>query len=285
MQWFERLGHTSNPLEVDNDTGYFKYEKELNDLIYYMQSGNISIVEGPDSSGKTTLLNKAAEKLGAKIIDAKNFYVNLDIEIRFKEMYGAKLGSPKNLLLKNKRYLIIDNADYLIARNLEKIKNLFDHNKLTSVVFAADTRNKILLSDSMRKRIGRRIITLRRLTEKDVIIITRKLLGRTIDEKTILTVFRMSANNVKQYLSNCSNMLRYMVDNDKDTVTEKDMGDLFKDSFYVEKDLSKICPSCESKVIKEGDEWVCLNCREKKQNLPKESKEFNLKNFLGAKRK
>ncbi|MBU1604212.1 MAG: AAA family ATPase [Nanoarchaeota archaeon] len=165
MYWYQTLGYEKNPLEVNPlliDFELTKYYEELDKLTYLLAAGNIVLLKGPDGSGKTALQNELQKRLNKT---NKTFYLNARKMSMNKNVEGL-LMDQRGFLRKiiglelNEVILLLDNAEYLTEENTERIKYHYDHNHLKSVLFSTAKEEMLNFTQSMRRRIGTREITL-----------------------------------------------------------------------------------------------------------------------------
>ncbi len=264
MHWYEQIGYGKNPLEVDpfkTDSEFVKYHDELSEVLYHLNAGNIVLLLGPKSSGKSALLKEIFRKMPSVYVNAKQTSLNENLEetLMQKRSLDRKIAgqNPKDLLL------LVDNAEYLSEENCERIKYFYDEGYVKSVVFTAREYGKLLFSQSLKERIGRRITTLRHLSAKDAIVITKKRLfpNRLLSDATILKIFRFSGNDLKLHLINVASLLKQLVEHDRETITDAEMERLFADNFYREEETCRDCQKCGKKLILSDDGWSCPECK------------------------
>ena len=101
--------------------------------------------------------------------------------------------------------LLLDNVNNLSKKNNERIKYYYDQNYLRSVVFTCIRYSRTRFSDSLKDRIGSRIIKLNPLSEGDAIELIRNRIGNSklLTDELIIEIFRRSQKNPKKLLENC----------------------------------------------------------------------------------
>ena len=168
------------------------------------------VIEAPPGNGKTTLLMIAAKKFGGRkkvvYVDAKTIEKGLNITHVLQERYGL-LGrlfnkKPKNMIL------LLDNVDALSKKNTERIKYYFDQNYIKSIIFTTNSYAKAKFSDSLRDRIGKRVVKISRIRQDDAIeiILMRIEDSELFNEKLIKKIFKTSKNSIKLLLENCTDV-------------------------------------------------------------------------------
>ncbi|MBU1604211.1 MAG: hypothetical protein KJ583_02740 [Nanoarchaeota archaeon] len=76
----------------------------------------------------------------------------------------------------------------------------------------------------------------------------------------MVKIFQLSGENIKEYLINCAALLRYLVENDKKKITEKELEELLLNNFYQEKKSSDTCHLCSDKLVYINKKWRCPKC-------------------------
>ena len=205
MDWFEELGFNENPF--DSDPAFSaRYsaglEKEMDELVYYVNSGSLVFVEGASGSGKSVLLKMLAGKLGGRAVFVDGAG-NVDIRsiIRKKTSFiSALLGRPpKNIVL------LVDAAAGLSHDSMEMIKYNFDNNHFAAVILAGASIKSAGLSQSILDRIGSRVIHMPELTEEAALLMVGRRLGSSaiLEDDAIRKIYKKSGKNAKRFLALC----------------------------------------------------------------------------------
>ncbi len=265
MSWYKELGYKKNPL----DTSIFKntpeivlYEKEVKELVYRIKSGNMALIQGPAGSGKSLLLKHLIDnfKGEGKVIylDGNDTSKRLDIEEvlinsqDFKKRFFKQ--KPKNMIL------LMDNADQLTRKNNERIKYFYDQKYLKSVVFAV--KGNPTFPKSILDRIGNRIFKLEKPTNEIARKITINRLGfdNLLNKTMIHSIFKLSKSNLSQHLINCQKVFEYMAEENKESVSEKELKQLLKTKISKEEQATNYCDDCGEKLKKIKSHWRCKEC-------------------------
>jgi len=263
--WYEELGYEENPFELNPFKINFKLvnrKNESEELIYRIEAGSMMLIEGEEGSGKTALLKHAVDNFKGRIIyiDGNKLSKRLNID----ELLIKKSGLIHGRLLKKKpkgMILLFDNVQQLTVRNCEKIKFYFDQDYLKSVVFTTDDYDSVNFTDSLRDRIGERVIKLKSLKDSDAVqIIKDRFNEEFLTEDIIKDIYRQK-RDLKQLLTDCSFILEYIVDNDKKEIDRSEIKKLLKEKEYKEAEpQTNICSDCNDELEKIGDYWRCKNC-------------------------
>lgn len=266
--WYEELGYDENPFEVNPFKIDFKLvnrKNEAEELLYRIEAGSMMLIEGKDGIGKTSLLKHAIDNFKGK---GKVIYIDgdkLSKRLNVEELLIKRSGLIRGRLLKKKpkrMILLFDNVHQLTEKQSEKIKFYFDQDYLKSVVFTTDNYKNVSFSDSLRDRIGERVIVLNNLKEEDAIqIIKDRFKEELLREEIIKEIYKNSDKNLKQLLTNCSFVLEYITDNEKKEIKKDEIKKILKEKEYQEiEPQTNICPDCKDELEKVGEYWRCRNC-------------------------
>jgi len=258
MEWYKLLGFKKNPFNINvlkNDFKFVNLKKEADELIYRISSGSMIFIYGPEGSGKTSLLKYAIENFKGKgkvvYIDANNLNRRLDIRDYIEK-------KPKGMIL------LIDNIQYLTRKNNDRIKFYFDEDRLRSVVFTTTNKDLVKFSDSIVDRIGDNIISLKPFTEISTknILESRLTNNKLLDDSVVKTIYLNSRGNMNLFFKNCENVCKFMVNNESDTVSKKELDELLikkTSSSKINKNVD-YCLNCGEKLTKINGVWRCDVC-------------------------
>ncbi|MEM2138734.1 MAG: hypothetical protein QXM96_01115, partial [Candidatus Woesearchaeota archaeon] len=144
-------------------------------------------------------------KKNVAYVDCKILDKNLNITNILQERYGlfGKIlnKTPKEMIL------LLDNVHELSKKNTERIKYYFDQNNIKSIIFTTEKYSKAKFSESLKDRIGKRVLKIPLMDEFDAIEIVKKRIGEKSDffnDDLIKKIFNLSENSVKLFLENCS---------------------------------------------------------------------------------
>ncbi|MBU2589982.1 MAG: AAA family ATPase [Nanoarchaeota archaeon] len=149
--WYKDYGWKQNPFSVKHQTALLGLDNEKKLVLEYVNSGDICLVTGKPGVGKTSMLKWLKRKFGWKY---KIVYFNaedLDESFKLAKKIGKKIFRPRILLLDEAH-----NCDDMFTKEL---KNLWDHNRIKSVVIA-QIGETLSFPDSLKSRIGNRVIRL-----------------------------------------------------------------------------------------------------------------------------
>ncbi len=185
-EWYKKLGYYQNPFLINpmkERTSMIGARQQLEDAMYYLQAGNLVVVEAKKGNGKTKFLRTLIDNFRGKVIyvNARKLDKTLDVEelLRNKNGFSGKImgKKPKGMML------MIDNAEELSLVNIERLKNYFDQGYLQSIIFTTSDLESCEFSNSMKNRIGRRVITLEKPEYNDMKAIIKERLDEKEDEE------------------------------------------------------------------------------------------------------
>ncbi|MBT4351856.1 ATP-binding protein [archaeon] len=210
MSWYEELDFDENPFSTNPKEftdSLIELEEHTEELFYRINSANMLVIEGKKGYGKTSLLVKAIEKFGGR---KKIIYVDcsqLDKELDIRDLLIKRYSFIGRFLNKKpkKMILLLDNVNELTKQNNERIKFYFDQNYIQSVIFTCTSYSKVKFSDSIRDRIGKRVIKINPLSPDNAVRLIRERIGdiELFNDKLIKDIYKTSGNNQKKMLENC----------------------------------------------------------------------------------
>jgi len=229
--WYKKLGYYENPFLINplkEETPLFGQDQQVKDVKYYIQSGSMIFVQAPKGGGKTKFLRAIIDSFKGRIIyvNALKLKKNLNVEdlLRKKNgMSGKLFGSkPKDMIL------MLDNVEELSKVNLERLKFYYDQGFLQSVIFTGTNFKKINFPESLKSRIGKRLVTLNELNKSQALELALQRLDETVDEdepliskSLIEKIFETSKKNPRMFLINLHRVFEEMHFEDADIVDAK----------------------------------------------------------------
>ncbi|MFT4344167.1 MAG: hypothetical protein ACMXYE_05490 [Candidatus Woesearchaeota archaeon] len=216
--WFTQKGYKRNPLHIEPlfSDDIFGYDLLLEELFEKTHDGSILFLEGNDS--KTAILTKIVDKYRGNIRLA---YVNCAQMGNEPNIYKLITNGKKTLSVMLKRIpkdmvVLLDNVSSLSTKNAERIKYLFDEGYLRSLIMTARSYRECDIPDSIRHRIGRRLYTLRDLSDDERIDIVLNRLGFPdfINESHLLKLAQKT-KTTKELLQECDSLLFFMAGKNK----------------------------------------------------------------------
>ena len=216
-------------------------EKIREQALYYSISSSMFLIKGKEGTGKTILgksLISSLKDYRIIFLDAEKKPKNINIE----KLYFDSQSIFEKLKKSKETILIVDNADGLTRRNLERIKYYYDQNYFISVLFIALNDDFLNNNSSIKSRIGSRIIELDYLDEKKVYDFYFSLVtSPKFSFLQINDMYKKVNYNLKNFLKEISHVHPEI-------------------PFNEEKIIGNKCLVCNTELEKIRDEWRCKKC-------------------------
>ncbi len=281
--WYEKCGFEANPFEIDPlktevERTLFEREKESKEVIYRIASQNMLFIEGAKGIGKTALLKHAIDnfKGKGKVIYVDSNQVNKKLNIE-QLLSGAKKYNPTNDKYPKDMILLLDNVDELSKVNNERIKYLFDQNYLKSVVFTGRSYEEADFTESVRSRIGNRVIRLQSISEDASVDLVRERLGDKnkgiISDEMIKNIYSRAEGDLKKFMMYMQIVLEETNESKKKKATKQIIESVLSQDVESSKDFAegieserkqieetKICEECSGELKKYGEYYRCEHC-------------------------
>ncbi|MBR9691083.1 hypothetical protein GOV08_05360 [Candidatus Woesearchaeota archaeon] len=280
--WYEKHGYDKNPFELnplkDEKRTLFDRENEAKEVVYRILSQNMLFIEGKKGLGKSALLKHAIDRFKGKgkviYVDSNAVHKKLNIE---NLLLGAKKVSPTRKKFPKNMILLLDNVNQLSMLNNERIKYYFDQNYLRSVIFTGVSYNSVEFSDSVRSRIGKRIIKINPISPSAAVEMVMERLGEKnndlLSEELTKEIFNRSKGDLKKFLLDCYSVCDFTIKRGRKKATKDLMKkalkrdvekvEALKEIIEEEKSVSefaKVCEVCGEKLKKVGEYYRCKNC-------------------------
>ena len=270
MKWYKEFGYKNNPLEnnpLKTEEEPFGYDKEIEQLLYFVDAGNAVLIEGKEGSGKTLLLKQVIDKFGGR---GRIVYVNGDNVNRRADFSQLLIGNQSFLrkLLKKRpkdMILLLDNAKALNKKTHELLQYYFDQDYIKSIVLTTTDRAKLELPQSFYDRIGNRVIATKPLSMEEAVELVLDRLDQDLISKDLFEkLFILSDKNMKTFLRNSELVLEHMAENDLDSVDFKTINKIVNQGTEKteEEDIEDVdaCFECGEKLVKVGSHYRCKEC-------------------------
>ncbi|MBI4149300.1 AAA family ATPase [Candidatus Woesearchaeota archaeon] len=266
--WYEELGYDDNPLEANPFRVNFPLvnrSREAADILYAIDAGNMLVIEGKDGIGKTMLLRHAITKHRGKgkviYIDGNTVSKRLNIE----SLLVKRSGLFRGRLLKHKprgMILLFDNVQQLTKKNCEHIKYFYDQDYLKSVIFTLQEYKAAPFTDSLRDRIGERVIRLRPLDDQEAAqVIMQRLPKSWLAPDLIAGILEESEKSLALALQHTSYLMDYAAANKKEKLTKTEIKKLLRErTREMPAAQGDLCPDCSSPLEHIGEYWRCSHC-------------------------
>lgn len=217
MEWYEELGFYENPFTtevLETNFDYIGREKEVDEVMYRIESGNLVVLEGSKGTGKTALMNQIIQRYGGErrilYINSENITDDLDLN---------------SLINKNRMILLLDDLEFLSKKSSERIKHLYDEDRIRSIVFATRSYEECRIPESLKQRIGRNVI---KLKKPDLDVALSAVKDRLQDEedmlpKKIVEKIYEKSKDFKHFLWLCDKVCGEVLDRDGKQATKNDV--------------------------------------------------------------
>lgn len=222
MEWFEKRGFFENPFSTEPTTELIGFNEISEELHYRVASGSMVFLEGKDGSGKTSLLKQLIQRFRGF---GKVIYVSLkkdkgcDIKKIMQKRYGF-FGTLFNITSKD-MILFLDDVERISKRNANLIKYYFDHGYIMSVVFCSEDYKKARLPKGIKKRIGKRVLKIKRLTNDEALQVFRSRIDDKLLSDSLVKELYKKSSSTKDFLEKCDKLYDYITTNNIKNVTEK----------------------------------------------------------------
>lgn len=229
--WFRKLGYKDNPFTIK--PGFFDdqvlgYDEEVDSVIEKIKNGDMMYLEGEFGQGKTTILEYVINEFSSKHKIAHIHRSRKDRALNYERLLkGAGNALKKAFNVKQKNViLIVDEANYLNRKDCDRIEQYYEQGYFKAVLFQDHSFKEAPMTDSLKKKIGDNIVSLKKLTQDDAITLVRSRLddGKELVSDTIIkNVFKKSFKNTRHFLENMEDVCRHAVENGRTSVSEEDL--------------------------------------------------------------
>src|SRR3989344_407927 len=166
--WYEPYGWKENPFSIKNPSALVGVEEKKQELISYVNAGDVCFLNGQTGVGKTSLLRWLTNNLKEHkviYIDAAGIQDSFSLTNYLKKqtpIFSKLTGKqfPKNTVI------LVDESQDCNPEFLKALKLHWDHNHIKSIV-VTQINPELNFSESFRNRIGNRIIPIGRLSSSE----------------------------------------------------------------------------------------------------------------------
>ena len=190
-----------------------KNEREAKDLVEWVESGSIVLMEGPAKSGKTRLAMEVIDNFRG---EGKVVYIDLEKYNKEIDIGHVLIGNQpfyRKLLSKMPKgyILIVDNAHDLENDFYKRLQYFYDQDYLRSVILIKKADETLKLPKSIQSRVGYKIIRLQELEKQDYLKIATNRLQNVFNEKQLDNIWQRSGD-FSTFLSNCEKVVSSYVE-------------------------------------------------------------------------
>ena len=222
--WFKKLGFYNNPFSVKPavfHNNLFGYEEMVEKMLEKLEYGDVFFIEGDYGKGKTTILKSIVNRFGGK---KKVIYYSCNRKegaLPVEDLLVGKTFLSRIFRSKMKdAILLLDEAQDLNGEDSQLITKHYDEGYLKSIVFVGKDMPK--LSKELSNLIGKNVLKLKKISERDAIELIRKRVGNLeiLTDEIIAHVYSKSDGNPRRLLSIIEDACRYVVDHNLDAVNK-----------------------------------------------------------------
>lgn len=224
--WYKKLKYKKNPFTTDakrSVDSLVKYEEELDNLLYWIESGSIVLLEGPSYSGKTRLAMEVIENFKGY---GKVIYIDLNTYNQELDIAHILIGNQSfhrkflNLMPKD-MILIIDNATTLKSDFYKRLQYFYDQGYLRSVLFVRKSEFALELPNSIYDRIAHKKILLKDLTKKESIQIVKNRLKEEFFSDEQLEYVWNKSRNFPTFMFNLETIAKTFVEEERKKLDQR----------------------------------------------------------------
>jgi len=224
--WYNKLGFYNNPFSIkpaafhDELFGYGNTIKNLNEKI---ASGAICFIEGKYGSGKTTALKRVINRFEGKKRLIYYSRAQSEESVDFDRLLRNRSWLNRLLRIKPKdMILLLDEAQELNRKDIEKIKEYHEKKYFKSVVFVSDKMESVKFSSELKKLVDGNVFSLGRIGREDAVRLIRKRIGNiSILSDAIIRKIYAKDPTPRAFLENCEDACKYALSNGDQAVTDE----------------------------------------------------------------
>jgi predicted AAA+ superfamily ATPase len=232
ITWYEQLNYIYNPFTIK--PGFFNdevigYDKEIETLVEWVHQGKVAFLQGEYGQGKTTILKYLINEFKDQrdvIYISRN---RSDRAMNYKDLLtGAKGTFGKLFGIKAKNaFLIVDETEKINAKDCEQIIHYLDTGHFHAALFIDKSLKESRISPELKKRIGKNIMQLKSLHEKDAVALVRSRLDgneKLISDANIKKVYsRLPEKSTRSFLLCMEEVCRNAIEHGRDSVNIDDL--------------------------------------------------------------
>ncbi|MCA9478251.1 MAG: hypothetical protein KC535_03840 [Nanoarchaeota archaeon] len=224
--WYEKVGYAYNPFIIK--PGFFDdevigYDEEVDKIVDLLRNGEMIFLQGNFGLGKTSILKYIINEFTGK---NKVVYISRNRSDRAMDyadlLKGANKGLKGFLRVKAKNaILIVDETAKINAHDCRQIESFHETGHFKSVLFVDSSFDEARISDSIKKIIGKNVVSLKPLSEKAALELVRSRLDgneELMSDVIIKAIYEKSEKNTRRFLENLEDVCRYAISSEEDVV-------------------------------------------------------------------
>ncbi|HLC58094.1 MAG TPA: ATP-binding protein [Candidatus Nanoarchaeia archaeon] len=227
--WYDYYGWKANPFSIKTSTELIGLDNKKQELIQYVNNGDVCFLNGPTGVGKTSLLRWLEKNLkNHKVlyIDAAGIQSGFSLTNYLKKqntLFNRLRGKdfPKNTVI------LVDESQDCDEELLKALKLHWDHNHIKSIVITQISPQLDKFSESFRHRIGERIILVGQLTSSQGydLISLRACNKNPFDKSAIEAILEYSNHIPRKILENTEMVCMKMAGKKNQSINAFDVED------------------------------------------------------------
>ena len=208
LTWYHKLGFFSNPFSIKPaafQNELLGYESKIEDINSHISDSNIIFIFGEYGTGKTTVLKSIIDEFKARkrgcFTGKKVIYYSCnqsDKSIDFDKLLVGVGGFFSRLFYIRKKNMIIliDEAQDLNRKDIRGVKEYHEKGFFKSVVFVSSKEGSLMLSDELKKLIGKNKYLFGNLDHAEAVDLVRGRIGdlHFISDDMIVMILRQNRN-------------------------------------------------------------------------------------------
>ena len=231
--WYEQLGYKRNPFTIKPaffDDEVIGYDKEVDFLVSKLSKDSICFLEGEYGRGKSTIINYIINEFEGrnKIISVSRNKSDRALNytsllIKTNNFFGRLLNIRATNVI-----LIVDEVSKINAKDCEQIEALFNSKFFKAILFADISLKNSHLSDSLKKKIGRNVVSLKEISAENAVelVKTRMDTKGIISDELIKKIFDNSNHNIRFLFENLEKVFKISFEKGKTKIDESDLNSI-----------------------------------------------------------
>lgn len=198
--WYKQYNWSENPFNAKFNTQLVGFDRQKQLLADYISSGDLCLVTGESGTGKTSLLKWLQKNVKGHRIR----YLSAE---GLDEFFNLRK-FVKSLLRQKKTVLLLDEAQFCDENLRMQLKTLWDAGMIKSSIIAQPNAELANFSQSIRSRMGNRVIKLVKMdTQTAKELIDLRTGGKhPFTDEIIEEIVTASNRNPRKILENCESI-------------------------------------------------------------------------------
>lgn len=229
--WFKAYEWKENPFSIKPNKHLVGREGEKKRLIKFIHGSNICLLTGKIGTGKTSLLKYIRSELANKHTVVYLNAEEIDEFFQMKQYLDNCRTFIERILFRQPRniVLLLDEGQAADEKLKDWLKAHYDRGVFKSVVIA-QTKPPFEYSESLKHRIGNRVVSMRSLTDDHIDeLINLRTDGRhPFEEESIQVIARYANYNPRKILEICEMVCMELADEGLDKITSEHVEEVLR---------------------------------------------------------